>query len=157
MDNTMENKTNLTNVPNGEHLIDYLQKEMMKQTELYVDQIEKEIERRAEEKYRVMLDQSNNMRLNDLAPGLRRITVTYDPNGDADSLDYVKIEVTPEDDTQGANDNIALLLAAAKRLANTCASVDEEVYGTDLLDLTNDYMFGLTIKKMIGGMFNGGH
>lgn len=82
---------------------------------------------------------------------LRKITVVYDPDGDANSLDYVEVSASPEDDEQGANDNIALLLAAAKILTKTCPGVDESVYGTDLLGLTEDYMAGLVLKTILGG------
>lgn len=129
MENTMENEFN---------------KELM-------ELIEPEIERRAEKKYQEKLAQDKASSYDDLPAGHRRIMVTYDPNGDVEDLDYVKVDVLPADDTQGANDNIALLLAAAKRLANTCPYTDESVYGQDLLDLTNDYMFGLVMKKLLGG------
>lgn len=129
MENTMENEFN---------------KELM-------ELIEPEIERRAEKRYQEKLAQNKTSSYDDLPAGHRRIVVTYDPNGDIEDLDYVKVDVLPADDTQGANDNIALLLAAAKRLANTCHYTDERVYGQDLLDLTDDYMFGLVMKKLLGG------
>jgi hypothetical protein len=157
MENIMERSTKSLEV---QSLIDLasavLQKEMERQTNLYLEEIDKEINRRAEEKFQAKVVADSIKEQEDLC-GIRRIVVTYNPSADVEDPDYVKLEVTPEDDAQGANDNIALLLAAAKRLAETCPPVDENVYGSDLLDLTNDYMFGLTLKKMIGGMFNGGH
>lgn len=113
--------------------------------------IEPEIECRAEKRYQEKLAKDKASSCNDLPVGHRRIVVTYDPNGDVEDLDYVKVDTMSPDDTLGANDNIALLLAAAKILARTCPRVDEFVYSHDLLDLTNDYMFGLALKKLFGG------
>lgn len=85
----------------------------------------------------------------------RTIIVTYDPAGDVDDIDYVNVTVEPENDADGANDNIALLLAAAKILARTCPGIDEEAYGGMLLEGTEDWMKSVVLDALIGGAFNG--
>lgn len=85
----------------------------------------------------------------------RTITVTYNPLGDVDDLNYVKVNVSSENDELGDLDNVALLLAAAKILAKTCSGIDEDAYGGMLLEATEDWMKSVVLDALIGGLNNG--
>ena len=65
----------------------------------------------------------------------RKVTVTYDPEGDMDDLDYVKVEAVGLDKDKNANrgDVMALALATAKLLANQCPGIDEHHAGVELM------------------------
>lgn len=82
---------------------------------------------------------------------LRKITVWYDPDGDIDDLDYVRVELPEENDVSEHSDAVALCLAAAKVLKINISEVDEDELGKDLmLALARSYS-SLLIKKYLGG------
>lgn len=84
---------------------------------------------------------------------LRKITVWYDPDGDIDDLDYVRVELPEKNDVTEHSDAVALCLAAAKVLKANINEVDEDELGRDLmLALARSYS-SLLIKKYLGGAF----
>lgn len=88
---------------------------------------------------------------------MRTITVSYNPAGDVDDPDYVEVDVYPEDEEMEVNDNVALLLAAAKILAKGCPGVDEAEYGTMLVEATEDWVASIVFDILLGGGDNGRH
>ena len=85
--------------------------------------------------------------------GCRKLTVYYNPAGDPEDLDYVRLVVEPENDEEGGNDSIALILAAAKRLADTSPAIDEDSLGTELLSVAEDFVKMAVLEQLIGGDF----
>lgn len=112
---------------------------------MLASQLEAEVERRVAKKCKQMLE-SHNL----IPDGCRVLTVTYNPEEDADDPEYVKINISPSNDKEGMNDTIALILAAVKVLGKTCPNVDEEVLSDDLLGMLTDYMTGLLMKNLLG-------
>lgn len=84
---------------------------------------------------------------------LRKITVWYDPDGDIDDLDYVRVELPEKNDVSEHSDAVALCLAAAKVLKINISEVDEDELGKVLmLALARSYS-SLLIEKYLGGAF----
>lgn len=117
--------------------------------------INAEVDRRAQEKFDKMLSETHVQTKNMIPDGYRKVTVVYDPHGNETSIDFVRINVEPENDEEAVADSVALLLAAAKRFAQACPSVDERVLGQDFLGYLNDYMTGLVMSRILGGMIDG--
>lgn len=116
------------------------------------DMLMDEIDRRAHEMYEQLISSAEDENKKNCHDGYRRITVLFDPRAKVDNLDYVTVVAEPENDDEGMNDTVALLLAAAKRLSESCPAIDGEAYCTDLLSLTESHMKATILEQLIGGI-----
>ena len=128
-------------------------------TKKLTDCFEKEVEARIEERCGVTMKAECEPPTG--TGHSRRIIVEYDPDmtehfeSCGENKVFVSDPEKPEEEL--VEDLEALLLAAAKRMKQISSIADERVYGHDLLDMTKDYMAGLVLKKIFGGIFHGRH
>ena len=84
--------------------------------------------------------------------GMRTIVVRYSPAGDIEDSDYVLVR-TPDEKVTEFDDSVALVLAAAKVLAERIGEVDEYDCGRNLMATLATSYSSLLIKKYLGGVF----